>query len=239
MANMFSLEHGVIPACDIIKLDDLKDLVNKTDGVEGIVGYKIGKLLGLKHSLPQVCEVMRETTDKPIIYDHQKFGTDVPSVDGGEILDLFKESGVIGVIIFPESGSDTLKAAVNGCKERGLVPIVGGEMTHNYTVSQGGYIADNSPERMYVDAVNLGVNGFIVPGTKYDSMAKYKKIIGEKISDPWFGFPGIGSQGGDIEKAFEAVKPYSSYAIVGGSIYKAKDRTAAAETLCRSALSVE
>ena len=45
-----------------------------------------------------------------------------------------------------------------GCFKFGLTPIVGDEMTHSkHLRSEGGYIADEAPKRMYRDAAKLGV----------------------------------------------------------------------------------
>ena len=42
--------------------------------------YKVGLSLALDCGLPKVVEIAREYTDKPIIYDHLKAGTDIPEV---------------------------------------------------------------------------------------------------------------------------------------------------------------
>lgn len=107
-------------------------------------------------------------------------------------------------------------------------------MTHkNYLVKDGGYIEDDAPKRMYLDAAKLGVEYFVIPGTKVDKMKEYCLLL-EKIIKPKFLFPGIGKeyQGGDILKAFKAVSSLSSYAIVGRAIYAAKNIREAAKRLC-------
>lgn len=246
---MFKSKYGIIPACDVKQLEDLGKLVESTCTLEGIVGYKVGAILGLKYGLPTVVEKIKFYTDLPIIYDHQKFGTDIPAICGGDMLEVLKDAGINIVIIFPQAGPDTLKAAivgsdnpklkdtVKGCYNFGLSPIVGGEMTHNkYIASEGGYLTDDAPERMYLDAAELGVEYFVVPGTKVEKMVKYRSLLSEVSKYPNFLFPGIGRdyQGGDIIEAFNAVKPFSSYAIVGRAIYAADDMRKAAERLCEA-----
>lgn len=245
--KIFKSNYGIIPACDVKSLDQLEKLVKSTCMVEGIVGYKIGAILGLKYGLYSVVEKIKSSTDLPIIYDHQKFGTDIPDICGGDMLEVLKDAGINIVIIFPQAGPETLKVTligsddpklkdtVKGCYHFGLTPIVGGEMTHaRYIASEGGYITDDGPERMYLDAAKLDVKYFVVPGTKVDKMKKYRSLLAKVSKNPKFLFPGIGReyQGGDIIEAFNAVKPFSSYAIVGRSIYAAKDMKDAAERLC-------
>ena len=243
--ELFHSKHGIVIACDVKSLDRLKELVGMTCDVDGVVGYKIGAILGLRYGLSEVVKRMSLQTDLPVIYDHQKLGTDIPEISGGEILEICKEAGIKAVIVFPEAGPETLKSAilgsddpklketVKGCFRQGLVPLVGGEMTHKkYLVSEGGYISDDAPERIYVDAAKFGVEHFIIPGTKIDKMRKYRKVL-ENIVKPQFLFPGIGKdyQGGDIKAAFEAVHPHNSYAIVGREIYMAEEPKSAARRL--------
>lgn len=245
--KIFKSKYGIIPACDVKSLDHLEKLVESTCSEEGIVGYKIGAILGLKYGLPSIVEKIKLYTDLPIIYDHQKFGTDIPDICGGDMLEVFKDAGINIIIIFPQAGPETLKTTligsddpklkdtVKGCHNFGLIPMVGGEMTHNrYIASEGGYLMDDAPERMYIDAAKLGVEYFVVPGTKVEKMKKYRSLLAKAVKNPKFLFPGIGRehQGGDITEAFNAVKPFSSYAIVGRSIYSAKDMKEAAGRLC-------
>ena len=247
--ELFNQKYGIIPACDVKRLEDLEKLVKSTCDIEGIVGYKVGAILGLKYGLPSVVKTISTYTDLPIIYDHQKFGTDIPDICGGDMLEVLKDAGINIVIIFPQAGPETLKTAivgsddpklkdtVKGCYNFGLTPIVGGEMTHaRYLEIDGGYLTNEAPERMYLDAAELGVEYFVVPGTKVDKMNKYCKLLSTVVSNPKFLFPGIGRdyQGGDVIEAFNAVKPFSSYAIVGRAIYAAEDMTEAAERLCEA-----
>ena len=248
MMKLFNSKYGIIPACDVDSLEELERLVKSTCNVEGIVGYKIGAILGLKFGLTQVVNVITTHTNLPIIYDHQKFGTDIPDICGGAMLNVLKDSGVNIVIIFPQAGPETLKAAlvgsddpklkdtVKGCYNFGLTPIVGGEMTHNkYLANDGGYLVNDAPERMYLDAAKYGVKYYVIPGTKVNKMKKYRSLLSKAVGDPTFLFPGIGReyQGGDIIEAFNAVKPFSSYAIIGRTIYAAEDIEEAAERLCK------
>ena len=250
--KLFKSRYGIIPACDVKDIADLATIVEETSDIDGVVGYKVGAILALKYGLSQICEKISAYTDLPIIYDHQKFGTDIPEFCGGDILAVCKGAGVNAVIIVPQSGPETLKASVigseneklkdtvKGCFSFGLTPIVGGEMTHrSYLRSEGGYIADDAPKRMYRDAATLGVAHFVIPGTKREKMSAYRLLLEKELKEPIFLFPGIGKeyQGGDIDAAFEQVKPFPSYAIVGRALYAAEDIRDATKRLCERARS--
>ena len=250
LLDIFRHNHGIIIACDVKNIKRLEELIKITYDIEGIAGYKIGSILGLRYGLPKIVKKISSHTDLPIIYDHQKLGTDIPEISGGEMLEVCKESGVNAVIIFPEAGPETLKSTilgsvdpklketVKGCFRLGLTPMVGGEMTHKkYLASEGGYISNDAPQRIYVDAAKFGVEYFIIPGTKLDKMKNYCLLL-EKIVKPNFLFPGIGKdyQGGDIKAAFKVVHPHNSYAIVGREIYMAAEPKSVAKKLSEIAL---
>jgi orotidine-5'-phosphate decarboxylase len=237
LKSLFGSSHGIIPAADVADLDRLESLVRETATLECVVGYKIGCVLSVKYGLSLTVQAIRKWTDLPVIYDHQKFGGDIPDIVSGDVLSTFKEAGVAAVIIFPHGGIETLRAAIRGCDREGLIPILGGEMTHSgYLLSEGGYIADDAPERMYLDAAHTGmVHYFIVPGTKPEHLGLYSSRLASVVPDPAFLLPGIGKgQGGDIVEAFRALEPHHSYAIVGRGIYAEPDKRAAAERLWSS-----
>lgn len=238
--DILHAKYGIIPACDVTGLKELINLVEKTRSLEFIQAYKIGVRMVALEGAKKVVKEIRRLTNLPIIYDHQKYGTDIPDLSGGTILESFKDAGIDGLIIFPFAGIKTLQATVEGCRRANLVPIVGGEMTHQgFLISEGGYIADNAPAKIYRDAARLGVDTFVVPGTKIDKIKEYAKLIGGIVPNPWLMFPGIGKgQGGDIAEAFKAASPYKCSAIVGRGIYAAKDISAAATALWESASAV-
>ncbi len=231
--NAYDAKRSLVLACDVASQQDLRKLVTATAELEFISGFKIGAMLALSVGLRQTCDTIRDRTDQDIIYDHQKFGTDIPAMCGGKLLDLLQNAGVSQVIAFPLAGIETLKAFVEGCRARNLEPVIGGEMTHpGFLVREGGYIANAAPARMYGDAVQLGVQRFVVPATKPRRMAKYRREIEEACKDPVFLFPGVGKgQGGDIVEAFRQVQPHGAIAIVGRGIYAQPDPGKAAHGL--------
>jgi len=222
---LFTLEHGIIPACDVKNLTKLDELIKNTHDLDFIQAYKIGMNLVIQFGLNKIVNIIRKYTNIPIIYDHQKFGTDIPDICSGDILNIIKQSGIDYLIIFPQAGIETLKATVNACNNLKITPIIGGDMTHKgYLKKENGYLCDDSPLRIYTDASKLAVNHFVIPGTKIKEMLYYKNEIIKSVKKPRFLFPGIGKgQGGDILQAFRTVYPYSSYAIIGRGIYQQKD----------------
>jgi len=61
----------------------------------------------------------------PIIYDHQKYGADIPELSGGNILEEFKKTGIDGLIIFPFAGIKTLEALLKDAGEPSLCQLSG------------------------------------------------------------------------------------------------------------------
>lgn len=230
---LFSEPRGIVVACDVPRLNSMSELIQATTSLPFIYGYKVGMELALARGLSEVLMTARQVTTKPIIYDHQKFGTDIPDICSGRVLDIIRDAGVDAVIIFPLSGNETLRSTIEGCRSRGIEPIVGGEMTHKgYLTEEGGYIENTAPGRIYQDAAALGVRIFIVPGTRLANIRQSRTTIEASISSPSYLFPGIGKgQGGDIVEAFESVAPHNCYAIVGRGIYAEPDPAVAALTL--------
>src|SRR3989338_8415769 len=126
---MFRVPYGIIIACDVKSLKQLEILVESTSDIEGIVGYKIGFMLGLLHGLPHVVELVKEQADLPVIYDYQKAGSDIPEM-GTEFAAVMREAEVDSAIVFPQAGPKTEEAFITALQEQGIVPMVGGEMTH-------------------------------------------------------------------------------------------------------------
>ncbi|MCX5819815.1 MAG: orotidine 5'-phosphate decarboxylase [Deltaproteobacteria bacterium] len=232
MANLISQPRTVIPACDV-DVSRFEKLIKETANVEKIGAYKIGMLLGLSHGLPKIVEIARKYTNKPLIYDHQKAATDIPDT-GKEFARIIQNAGIDAVILFPQAGPATLTAWTQRAMEKGLTVIVGGHMTHDrYLASEGGYIADESIERIYLDAAKLGVVDFVVPGNRPSFIIKIReKIIGLGIQ-PVFYAPGFIAQGGKISDAAKVAGP-KWHAIVGRAIYDEPDMRQSAVTLAAS-----
>ncbi len=224
-------ERSIIPACDVYA-DQLEELVKATADVPGIGGYKLGMISSITMGLPRAVEVVRRYSDKPIIYDHQKAGTDIPDT-GHPFARACREAGVDAVILFPQAGPVTEKAWIRAAADEGLGVIVGGLMTHQcYTCGEGGYLADDSVLSMYLNAVKEGVTEFVVPGTKIEAIHKVREMLEHVGVAPTFYSPGLVKQGGDI-KTVAAAAGERWHAIVGRALYGADDMHAAAEDLVK------
>lgn len=234
---MFEKEHGIIVACDV-EFEKLHEILENTYSIEGIVGYKIGANLAIEYGLKNVVKEIKKY-GLPVIYDHQKAGTDIPRM-AEPFSKACKNSGISGVIIFPQAGPESEVAFIEAIRKNGMVPMVGGEMTHQaYLVEDGGFIRDDAPAAMYDIAAKNGVEYFILPGNKIEAIKKYHLQIVSTINEPKYCMPGIGRQGGSIENVFSILRGYSAYAIIGSSIYEADDIEKAAKKFAMEAMKFE
>jgi orotidine-5'-phosphate decarboxylase len=225
--KIIARDRSVIPACDVETIEQYEDLVKATADVPGIGGYKVGFELGYGYGLPRVMEVTRKHTDKPVIFDHQKAGTDIPDT-GKNFARTMKKAGVDAVIFFPQAGPETERAWIYHALDNGLNVIVGGRMTHPaYAVSEGGFITDEGALEMYRIAARAGINNFVVPGNKPDVIKQVRDLVEAEGVSPVFYAPGFIAQGGKIEEAAKYAGE-RFHGIVGRGIYSAKDMRAAA-----------
>lgn len=231
--NVFKDKRGLIISCDVHELNDMRNIVRETCDVIGIAGYKLGAMLATKFGLASIVNEVRAITDLPVLYDHQKFGTDIPDWCFSAVEKVFAPSGIRGLIMFPQSGPETLRSCVKACFEFGVEPIVGGAMTHKaYLSRDGGWIEDSGPSRMYGQAADMGVDHFVIPGNQPERISEYVSTISRLVKFPKFLFPGIGAQGGELGAALGVLGNFSAYAIIGRQIISQSDRHQAALQLC-------
>lgn len=222
MGALIRYERSIIPACDVASLEKLAELVEATFDVPGIGGYKVGSELIVPFGLREVVQTVRDydSTELPVIYDHQKGGTDIPEL-GLKFAKQVKSCGADAVILFPFGGRSTARAWIEACQGEGLVVLVGGHMTQKeFLSSDGGYIADSAPVRMYTLAAELGVTNFVVPGNNPEQVLKYKVILEGLLGEESVTLfaPGFISQGGDITETGK-VAGKRWHAIVGSALY--------------------
>ncbi len=222
---IIKLKKSIIPSCDVNSLDKLSKLVKATCSVKGVGAYKIGFELIIPFGMERVVKIIRKITKLPIIYDHQKAGTDIPEL-GEKFMKACKS--VDAVILFPQAGPETEVAWIKAAQKAKMNVIIGGEMTHQAFLKEaGGFIDDNAPKRIYEIAASMGVKDFVIPGNKPDKSIEYYNLIKKKIKNPVFYSPGLIAQGGRINDL--AKKLNSWHAIIGRAIYEAKDMKKAAE----------
>ena len=214
-------ERGIILAADFATLDEVQRFVSICTDFQEVVAVKLGFSLALKYGLKSVVDAVNSVHAYPVIYDHQKAGTDIPAM-GRPFARLCRESGVSAVIMFPQAGPRTLEAFVSAAVNEALVPIVGLVMTHPaYLESEGGYIKDAAPDSICRSALQLGVRNFVLPGTKADTLKHFAGGSLTGVSGTAIMMPGIGSQGGSLRAAFDSVAMHRRFAIIGSAIYKA------------------
>lgn len=219
MKRIIEADRSVIVAADVPTLDDLLRLSEAVKGVPGISAIKLGIILGLQGLKTAVEYVKHHLPDKPVIFDMQKAGNDIPDLGKG-FAKVVRDAGVDAVILFPFTGPATQEAWTKACLDAGLQVMSGGEMTHEkFLKKDGGYIADDSPERMYRFACDLGVREFVLPGTKLEAVKYYRSIIADKLGSESFALasPGLITQGGDITECGQAAGK-RWHAIVGRAI---------------------
>lgn len=231
--SLINREKSIIVAADV-ESDRLANLVKATSGVEGIGGYKIGLVLALTKGLPQVVNTVREQSELPIIYDHQKAGNDIPEM-GGPFAKTCRQAGVNAVILFPFGGGKTTPDWIKACQDQGLDVLVGAHMTQpKFLWDEGGVIHSGGPQRIFEMSAQSGVTDFVLPGNKVEYVQRYRALLDETIGEEKLELyaPGFIKQGGEIsEMAKVAGKRW--HAIVGSAIYNSEDITAAAEEMTK------
>jgi len=223
---MLKKPPAVIPALDV-SVEEAVELVRKLSSAEDMIAaYKISSLHALESGLRETVAKLREVTQLPIIYDHQKGCTDIPKIAEKQVK-LAAECGVNSFIAVPlGAGGETLIAFVNACKDAKVIPIVLLEMTQP---GAGDYLKENAPELVFEKAKELGVEYFVAPGNKPEKTKELKAKMSEGM---FITSPGIGVQGGKCE---EAVKAGTDYPIVGRAIYQAEDPVAVVKELYEQA----
>jgi orotidine-5'-phosphate decarboxylase len=187
----------IIPALDVTNLEAADRLAARVGGHPAVYGFKLGFGLGLTYGLPAVVEALRRHSDRPVIYDHQKAGTDIPDT-GALFARVMEQAGVDEVILFPQAGPETLRAWVEALHAAGRTVIVGGAMTHKaYLQSEGGFVVDSAATEIYRLAFALGVRRFVMPLTKPALCRQLWTDAGLDASCTLYS-PGYGAQQGQL-----------------------------------------
>ncbi len=233
-------DRSVVVACDVRTLVKLQDIVHATSVLRGIGGYKVGFTLVGRFGLGQVVSVIRSASvvPLPIIYDHQKGGTDIPKM-GEEFALLVKESGADAAILFPLAGPAVAERwiqALQAFQDEGVDVIVGGHMTHEkFLESDGGYITNMAPFSIYAIAAQIGVTNFVVPGNKPEYVQVYRRHLeqlGVDTEKLQLFAPGFVTQGGDISET-GIVAGNRWHAIIGSEICNKPTKEAMRESASR------
>ncbi len=229
--KLIPYDKSIIVAADIHP-KDLREVVSKTYNVKGIGGYKVGMQLTLRQSLEATVKTIREFTDLPVIYDHQKGGCDTSDV-GEKFAEICKEAGINGVILFPLTGSKTEKDWIKAAQDQGLTVIIGAHMIQpEFFVSDDGWIDDAAPEKIFRIAAEHGVKNFVLPGSKLELIQKYTALFNELIGKDKYTvyLPGIPTEKEAMATATEAAGNFW-HGIIGRAITQAEDISTVAEQI--------
>ena len=212
--------NKIIPALDVGKEQAL-ELVRKLDEVpELLAGLKVGSLLVYENGKGIIREI-KDLTDVPIIFDGQKFGTDIPDI-AAEQVKLFASAGVDQIIACPMgAGPKTLEAFTKSCFANQVIPVCVVEMTHPQA---NVYLRTFVAGSILKNALEFGIRNFVYPATKPGTLEIHKMIMSdatmgtkENITLKATGFK---VQGGSLPKL--QVLGVTEF-IVGRAIYNDKD----------------
>ncbi len=240
MAKTFQGTMGIVPALDIESPDRFDLVVKATSGVEGVAGYKLGLTSVLRYGLKESMRRLRDLTDLPVLYDHQKAGPDMPDM-AKKFTALCAEAEVDGLILFPVAGPTAVDGFVIEALNAGIAPVVGGEIpVADYGVSGGGYLIDDALDRILERAVADKADHFVLPARDIAKVTRWSNWIAAHVEAPVVFLTGFGSLGGTMEGAFAAAKACPRrFAIVGRLITEAADPAAAAATLYGEMLALD
>jgi orotidine-5'-phosphate decarboxylase len=229
----FGLEVGLIPALETADLDRARRLLDALQGVEGIVAFRIGAALALRHGLAELARRVRDHTDLKLIYDHQRAGIGLAS-DAERLAVLAQEAKLDALVWFPLGGPAALDAAVAVSETYRLLPIVGGELpAADYGERDGGYVSDDAPLRIAGRALELGVEHLLVPGHDPARIERYAALATSQAERPALL---IGGYSGAIAEIVRAARPCLVYALVGHALSEAADPGEFARRLAGQAL---
>lgn len=221
---------GVVPSLDIDSTDRLLRVIEQTCAVPGITEYKLGGG-PLRIGLAEVMKKIRAITDLPILYDHQKAGMDMPD-NAKPYVEKCREAGVDGLLLFPVAGPEAVRQFVGRTLAAGMIPVAGGDiLLPDYSISDGGFVADDAWERIVEIAAGIGGRHFVMPA-KRDKVRPRSQWLCEIVDHPVIYIVGFGPLGGRIDEAFAAAEACPALrAIVGRSICGQSDPGEAARRI--------
>ncbi len=242
MNKFINSDRSVIVAADVSTTGRLVMLASAVKEIPGISGVKLGIEQGLDSLFAATRNVRDNCLGSVIVYDHQKAGNDIPKM-GAKFANKLKSCGVDAAILFPFAGPSTQRAWTEACVGEGLRVLIGGMMTHpQFLHCEGGYIADDTPERIYKLGIEQGVTDFVMPGNKLDWVERITGwLTGGLGADGYDSYaPGFITQKGDISECGKLIRG-RFHAIVGSAIYgedkpATPDEMRAAAMLCTSKL---
>ncbi|MCL4378733.1 MAG: hypothetical protein M1409_10240 [Actinobacteria bacterium] len=213
--EIFNLKNGVLIDINDPEKSNIEDIVAITKEFNYIAGYRLGTRPIIKNGLRDIVNLIKKQTSKPLIYDHQKFGNEIPEICSGCILDDIKDSGIDGIVILPLAGKKVFESIINKCNKINLLPVVCGDLSYpGYFSSEGGYIDNNTQQKIYIDAANLGVSHLIMSCNRIERIKIYCHQLNAIIDQLKIFFTAIGStECKELSDACSQIKQNKEYAI--------------------------
>ncbi len=213
---------GIVISIDVESQAEIERIVQQTHQLPAVFGYKIGALGVLSLGLSKCVRLIRASSSKLIVYDHQKAGNDIAAISK-RLVRLAAEAGVNGFVVFPFAGPVIMQEISAEAASHGLRVIVGAHLTNAaFRQSEGGFIADDVPRKIFRKAAELGIVDFLLPGNLPEITASYMEELARQVHQPTFWTTGIGSQGGSIATLQNLLPPQSELMpIIGSAIYAA------------------
>jgi orotidine-5'-phosphate decarboxylase len=174
---------------------------------------KVGYPLILSAGLSIAQEL--EAEDLPLIADFKV--ADIPNTNRLIAEQVF-DAGFSSIICHGFTGKDAVQACVDAASDYGGSCFVVAEMSHPGATE---FFYGGTTEKIAHLAIECGADGIIAPATRPERVKVLRGIVGNrKILSP-----GVGAQGGDIDKIVKLVDGI----IVGRAIYESDNPGNAAE----------
>jgi orotidine-5'-phosphate decarboxylase len=202
----------------VLALDDLtgdRAVEVASELAHGLDAVKVGYPLVLGEGLGVVSRLSEAA---PVICDFKV--ADIPAVSA-MIVGRAVGAGASGVIVHGFVGRDSVAEAAAAAGDADVFVVT--EMSHPGALD---FLQDRA-EDMAAMARDAGATGIIAPATRPGRVAALRDIIGE---DMLILSPGVGTQGGS---AGDTIRAGASAVIVGRSLYRAEDPSAALDGLLR------
>ncbi|MBC7100427.1 orotidine-5'-phosphate decarboxylase [Methanothermobacter tenebrarum] len=200
------IENNIILAMDLT--DPAEALRVTGQVIDYIDTVKIGYPLVLAAGIECIQE-FKEELQCQVIADFKV--ADIPETNE-KICNITFKHGADAIIVHGFTGPDSIKACMDAANKIGGEIFLLTDMSHP---GSGKFIGKVSEEIAKI-GVQLGVENYVAPATKIESLKSIRRIVGD---DAFIISPGVGFQGGE---AIETLK-FADAIIVGRTIYLSRN----------------
>jgi hypothetical protein len=213
--EIFNLKNGVLIDINNPEKSTVAEIITATKEIDYVVGYRLGVRPMIRNGVMDIVDLIKNQTSKPLIYDHQKFGNDLPEICSGDILDDIRDSGIDGIVILPLAGRKVLESIINKCNKINLLPVVCGDLSYTgYFRSEDGYIENDIQQKIYLDAASLGVSHMLMSCNRIDRIKIYCHQLDAIVGQLKIFFTAISSiECKELPDSCSQIKQNKAYAI--------------------------